>query len=78
MTDLELIFTMLGEASTTEIAKNKEAQGFEQNKKAAKEGGKIAGNARKELEKKSGKKVSTKENFKAITESEKKKVLKKK
>ncbi len=78
MTDLELIFTMLGEASTTEIAKNKEAQGFKQNKKASKEGGKIAGNARKELEKKSGKKVSTKENFKVITESEKKKLLKKK
>ncbi|MFZ4712956.1 MAG: Bro-N domain-containing protein [Bacteriovoracaceae bacterium] len=78
MTDLELIFTMLGEASTTEIAKNKDAQGFEQNKKAAKEGGKIAGNARKELEKKSGKKVATKENYKAITESEKKKLLKKK
>ncbi len=78
MTDLELIFTMLGEASTTEIAKNKEASGFDQNKKAAKEGGKIAGNARKELEKKSGKKISTKENFKSIPESEKKKLLKKK
>lgn len=77
MTDLELIFTMLGEASTTEIAKNKEAQGLEQNKKAAKEGGKIAGNARKDLEKKSGKRVSTKENYKAITESEKKKTIKK-
>ena len=78
MTDLELIFTMLGEASTTEIAKNKDAQGFVQNKKAAKEGGKIAGNARKELEVKSGKRVATKENYKAITESEKKKLLKKK
>lgn len=78
MTDLELIFTMLGEASTTEIAKNKDAQGFVQNKKAAKEGGKIAGNARKELEKKSGKKVLTKENFKAITELERKKLPKKK
>jgi methylphosphotriester-DNA--protein-cysteine methyltransferase len=78
MSDLELIFTMLGEASTTEIAKNKDAQGFVQNKKAAKEGGEIAGNARKELEVKSGKKVATKENYKAITESEKKKLLKKK
>lgn len=78
MTDLELIFTMLGEASTTEIAKNKEVRGFDQNKKAANEGGKIAGNARKELEKKSGKKISTKENFKSIPESEKKKLLKKK
>ena len=52
MTNLELIFTMLGEASTTEIAKEKDAQGFEENHIAAGEGGTIAGNARKELEKK--------------------------
>jgi len=78
MTDLELIFTMLGEASTTEIAKNKDAQGFVENKKAAKKGGEIAGNARKELAIESGKKVATKENYKVITESEKKKLLKKK
>jgi len=64
MTDLELIFTMLGEASTTEIARNKDAQGFVPNKKAAIEGGKVAGNARKELERKSGKKVVTPKNFK--------------
>lgn len=63
MTDLELIFSMLGEASTTEIAKNKDTQGFEENKKAAKDGGTIAGNAKKELEEKSGKKVSTKDNY---------------
>src|SRR3984957_13768150 len=49
MNDLELIFSMLGEASTTEIARNRDAQGFEQNKIAAKAGGKIAGGARKEL-----------------------------
>lgn len=78
MTDLELIFTMLGEASTTEIAKNKDAQGFVENKKAAKKGGEIAGNARKELEIESGKRVATKENYKVISESEKKKLLKKK
>lgn len=71
MTDLELIFTMLGEASTTEIAKTKNARGFPQNKKAAKEGGKVAGNARKELEKKSGRKVVTKQNYKALTEKQK-------
>lgn len=63
MTDLELIFSMLGEASTTEIAKNKDTKGFEENKEAAKEGGNIAGNAKKELEEKSGKKVSTKDNY---------------
>jgi hypothetical protein len=66
MTDLELIFTMLGEASTTEIAKNKNAQGFVQNHKAAKAGGSVAGNARKELEKKSGKKIVSNQNFKNL------------
>lgn len=76
MTDLELIFTMLGEASTTEIAKNKDTQGFDENKTAAKQGGKIAGNARKELEKKSGRKVSTNLNFKALPEKEIRKRLK--
>jgi len=71
MTDLELIFTMLGEASTTEIAKNREARGFSQNQKAAKAGGSIAGNARKELETQSGNKISTTANYKALTESNK-------
>jgi DNA-damage-inducible protein D len=66
MTDLELIFTMLGEASTTEIAKKKDAQGFPENQKAAKAGGSIAGNARRELESKSGNKISTKANFKQL------------
>lgn len=66
MTDLELIFTMLGEASTTEIAKNKNAQGFIENQKAAKAGGNVAGNARKELEKKSGAKIVNKQNYKNL------------
>ncbi len=66
MTDLELIFTMLGEASTTEIAKNKNAKGFIENHKAAKAGGTVAGNARKELEKKSGAKIVTNQNFKNL------------
>ena len=73
MTDLEQIFTMLGDASTTEIARNNDTLGFEANKKAAKEGGKIAGNARRQLEIKSGRKVVTKENFKHIVESKKRK-----
>lgn len=63
MNDLELIFTMLGEASTTEIAKNKDARGFIENKTAAREGGNVAGKARKDLEIKSGKKVSTSRNY---------------
>ena len=63
MTDLELIFNMLGEASTTEITRNKDAQGFPNLKKAAKDGGDVAGNARKELETKSGRKVVTGQNY---------------
>ena len=57
MTDLELIFTMLGEASTTEIARRKDAQGFPANRRTAKEGGAIAGDARRALEVKSGRPV---------------------
>ena len=68
MTDLELIFTMLGEASTTEIAKKKDAQGFIPNQSAARAGGTIAGNARRELEAKSGTPISTTQNFKALSE----------
>ena len=63
MTDLELIFTMLGEASTTEIAKRTDAHGFEENTTSAVEGGTIAGNARKALEAKTGKKIVSKSNY---------------
>ena len=63
MDDMELIFTMLGEASTTRIAKAKNARGFPENKRASREGGTIAGNARKALERKSGQKVSTRQNY---------------
>jgi len=72
MTDLELIFSMLGEASTKEIAVNTDTHGFEQNKKAAKAGGKIAGDARKQLEIKSGKKVVTSGNY--LPENKKKEI----
>jgi DNA-damage-inducible protein D len=63
MTDLELIFTMLGEASTTKIARKKDAQGFEENRFAACAGGEVAGSARKDLELKAGEKVITNENY---------------
>ena len=63
MTDLELIFSMLGEASTTKVAKAKDAIGFSENKNAARIGGKIAGNARKELEKESGENIISSENY---------------
>ena len=73
MNDLELIFTMLGEASTTTIARSRDAQGFGQNKGAAKEGGTVAGNARKELEQRSGRPVTSKENYLDEPEKEKRK-----
>jgi hypothetical protein len=63
MTDLELIFSMLGKAGAKEISVNRDAQGFDENKKAAKLGGKIAGNARRQLEKESGKPVVSQENY---------------
>ena len=77
MTDLELIFTMLGEASTTEIARNKDARGYDENLDAAIEGGSVAGGARLDLEKKSGKKVPTRQNFKVLPEAVTRKKLKK-
>jgi DNA-damage-inducible protein D len=75
MTDLELIFSMLGEASTKEIVLNTNPLGFIENKKVAKAGGKIAGDARKQLEIKSGKKVVSQKNY--LPESQKKRINKK-
>ncbi|MDK9704257.1 MAG: Bro-N domain-containing protein [Sulfuritalea sp.] len=69
MNDLELIFTMLGEASTTEIARNRDARGYDRNREAAIEGGTVAGNARVDLEKKSGRRVASRENYKALPEA---------
>lgn len=72
MTDLELIlsiFSMLGEAATTEITRNKDAQGFPQSQQAAREGGTVAGNARRELEQRSGRSVVTSENYLALTQA---------
>jgi prophage antirepressor-like protein len=74
MNDLELIFTMLGEAATTTIARGKDAQGFGENKGAAKEGGKVAGDARKNLEVASGEKIVTRGNY--LEETEQKKRMK--
>ena len=74
MTDLELIFTMLGEASTTEIARRKDAQGFVDNRNAAKEGGAVAGNARKELETKTSRPVVSRGNHLAMEEHDAKAV----
>jgi len=71
MTDLELIFSMLGERATTEIARTKDAQGFDENKDTANKGGTIAGDARKKLEEETGKKVTAKENFLETPEQQK-------
>lgn len=69
MTDLELIFSMLGEASTTEITKTEHPQGFYENKKVSKRGGGVASEARKKLEKETGKKVVSTENYIAIMQT---------
>ncbi len=63
MTDLELIFTMLGEKVTTEISQNEKPDTFDKNKKVAKRGGSVAGKARKETEKELGRSVITNKNF---------------
>jgi hypothetical protein len=76
MTDLELIFSMLGEAATTEIARKQDVQGFGENRVAARKGGKISGDARKKLEKETGEKVVSPENY--LAEPEGRKRLKRK
>lgn len=63
MNDLELIFSMLGEASTTAIVKTKNPKGFIENQIAAKQGGSVAGKARRDLEIKTGQKVVSSENY---------------
>jgi len=63
LTDLELIFSMLGERATTEITQVNNTHGFNSLKNDASEGGKIAGDAKQALEKKTGKSVSTNENY---------------
>jgi len=63
MTDLELIFTMLGEKVTTKISEKEKPETFPENKKVAKRGGRVAGIARKETEKEIGESVITKKNF---------------
>ena len=66
MTTLELLFTELGEAATKEIARNTDAQGMPENRDAAQRGGKIAGDARRNLEAQTGRRVATGENYKHL------------
>ncbi|OGH80993.1 MAG: phage antirepressor protein [Candidatus Magasanikbacteria bacterium RIFCSPLOWO2_02_FULL_44_11] len=72
MNDLELIFSMLGEAATTEITKVENPTGFVENKKAAKRGGNVAGIARNQMEKETGKKIVSKENYLPVIKGKKK------
>jgi len=74
MSDIELILTMLGEATTTKLHRDRESRGIELLKKDAHEGGAVAGNTRRDIEKRSGKPVVTGENFKELTGKGKKKI----
>ncbi|HSO61785.1 MAG TPA: Bro-N domain-containing protein [Desulfobacterales bacterium] len=74
MNDLELIFSMLGEAASTEITRKRDARGLDENKTAARKGGRIAGEAREKLEAETGTSVVTSENY--LAEPEKTKRLK--
>ena len=73
MNDLELIFSMLGERVSAEITRKEDAQGYDEIEGAAKRGGRVAGNARKETEKELGRPVTSRKNY--LSEPEKKKKL---
>ena len=66
MTDIELILTMLGEATTTKLHRDRDSQGMEPLKKDAKDGGAVAGRTRKDIEQQTGKPVISTENFKQL------------
>lgn len=72
MTNLELVLTMLAEATTTEISKEKKPKNFKENRHIAKQGGTISGNARKEIEEKTGKRIITNQNAKKLLGKQKK------
>jgi len=72
MTNLELVLNMLAEATTTEISKEKKPTTFAENKIIANQGGTIAGNTRKEIEEKTGKKVVSESSARKLLERKKK------
>lgn len=74
MTNLELVLNMLAEATTTEISKEKNPKTFQDNKRIAKQGGTIAGNTRREIEAKTGKKIVTKQNAKQLDKNKNKEI----
>ena len=71
MTDWEIILTMVGEKATTDITTSRDSQGFNECKDSAVEGGTIAKNTRKEIEKKTGKKIVSNENYLDLIEKKK-------
>lgn len=73
MTDIELILTMLAEATTTKLHRDRDSQGFTPLKKDARDGGAVAGRTRRDIEQQSGKPVVTRSNFKALPEKARKK-----
>jgi len=74
MTNLELVLNMLAEATTTEISKEKKPKTFEDNRRIARQGGTIAGNTRREIEEKTGKKVVTNQNAKQLDKKKNKEI----
>lgn len=76
MTNLELVLNMLAEASTTEISKEKKPKTLDENKTIAKQGGTIAGDTRKAIEAKSGKKIVSSQNAKQLKQAKVSKKLK--
>lgn len=74
MTDIELILTMLGEATTTKLHRDRDSRGLEPLRKDAQEGGAVAGSTRKDIEKRSGKQVVTSGNFKRLGGKAKKRI----
>jgi hypothetical protein len=74
MSNLELVLNMLAEATTTEISKEKNPETFEDSRKIAKQGGTIAGNTRREIESKTGKKVITRQNARQLSRKKNKEI----
>ena len=74
MTDIELILTMLGEATTTKLHRDRDSQGFDPLKKDAQDGGAVAGRTRKDIETQTGKPVISGDNFKQLDAKRQKKL----
>lgn len=74
MTDIELILTMLGEATTTKLHRDRDSVGMPTLKKDAKDGGEVAGHTRKDIEKQSGQPVISSANFKQLAVKKVKKI----